>query len=391
MGKHLFLAHSAAPSGAELALLRLSEHLPPAKTVIMFAEHGGLIERYREAAVDVIVREALAGKVNRDDRSIAKKLAAIRSYISYGWKLGEWVNDSDITLIVANSFKSLLYGFVAAARARIPLVWSVHDRISSDYFHWADALLIRTLGLILPSAYIVNSQTTLDTVWAGNKPRIICPPGIERSAAPRAANDKSSVLTQVAMVGRLSPWKGQLLFIEAFNRVFKNTSVKAVVAGGALFGEHEYAAQVHATAAGSECADRISFSGNVNNVDQILHDSQILVHSSIIPEPFGAVVIEGLNAGCAVIATKPGGPSEVITDGHNGVLVQCGNVDAMESALRLLAENHKLREKLAENGAIRARDFDIRKIAQSLTTWLHSIEVGDATEKFSKSIPDKVR
>lgn len=390
MGKHLFLAHSAAPSGAELGMLRLTEQLPSARTVVMFAEDGPLINRYRDAGVDVVVREAVVGSISRQERSLARKITAIADFVRYGWRLGRWATESGVTLIVANSVKSLVYGSVAALRARVPIVWSVHDRISADYFRWTDALLIRAAGRILPAAYIVNSQSTLDTIWYGKKPTLISPPGITPTSNGRAREDRTESLDQIVMVGRLSPWKGQLLFIEAFSRVFADTTVKAVIVGDALFGEHKYAEQVRAAAAQSACSERIIFTGNVTDVRQILLNSQILVHASIIPEPFGSVVVEGLDAGCAVIATTPGGPSEVISDGHNGILVPCGDVDAMESALRTLVENAVLRQTLAKNGSARSIDFDVRTVARSMTTWLEAVESGAPTERNSSSIPEKV-
>lgn len=389
MPKHLFLAHSAAPSGAELSLLRLAAQLPPDKTVVIFAEDGPLIQRYRDAGVEVITQKTVVKNVSRHERSLLRKFSALAAFAQYGWRLGEWAKRNQVTLIVANSVKSLIYGAVAAAYCRVPIIWSVHDRISPDYFRWLDALLIRTIGRILPSAYIVNSQATLETVWTGKKPALISPPGIIPSVAGELPPKNVSRLSQIAMIGRLSPWKGQLLFIEAFDRVFSNTDVRAVVVGDALFGEHEYAASVREFAAQTLSAERIRFTGNIKNVTEILRDSQILVHASIIPEPFGSVVIEGLDAGCAVIATTPGGPSEVITPGYDGLLVPCGNLSAMEEAMRLLAKDHGLRQKIASTGLIRAKDFDIRGIAQSLTSWLDAVEAGQVKNTLARSVPDR--
>lgn len=391
MGKHLFLAHSAAPSGAELAMLRLTEQFPSDKVVVMFAEDGPLISRYRDAGIDVVVRVASAGSISRQERSVVRKLSAVLDFIRYGWRTGKWASESGVTLIVANSIKSLIYGSVAALRAQVPIVWSVHDRISPDYFRWIDALITKAVGRLLPAGYIVNSQSTLDTIWCGKKPTLISPPGIIPTRHGRAIENEFEGLNQIVMVGRLSPWKGQLLFVEAFRRVFSDTNVQAVIVGDALFGETEYAERLHAAAAESGCAERIIFTGNVTDVRPILLESQILVHASTIPEPFGSVVVEGLDAGCAVIATSPGGPSEVISSGYNGMLVPCGDVDAMEAALRVLADNAALRRKLALNGPARSVDFDVRNLARTMTAWLEAVETRRPMRRNSSSIPEKVQ
>ncbi|MEE9094710.1 glycosyltransferase family 4 protein [Pseudarthrobacter phenanthrenivorans] len=388
MEKHLFLAHSAAPSGAELALLRLARQLPAAKTVVMFAEDGPLIDRYRLAGVEVLVREVTAENVGRGERSVLRAAGAIVSYIRYGWQLGSYVKGNEISLVVANSVKSLVYGAVAAARARVPIVWSVHDRISDDYFRRSHALLIRLLGRFVASAYIVNSRATLETIWPGGKPVLISPPGIDVGSPVELVERQESV-EQVVMVGRLSPWKGQHHFIEAFDRAFSGTSVKAVIVGDALFGEADYANALRDKVKLGQSSDQISFTGAITDVRSVLLESQILVHASTIPEPFGSVVVEGLDAGCAVIATCPGGPSEVISHGHDGLLIPCDDAVSLESALIKLDEDPELRKKLARNGPIRSRDFDVKRLAESMSLWLDGVQARSPLPKVTSGIPPK--
>src|ERR1700704_3441600 len=83
----------------------------------------------------------------------------------------------------------------------------------------------------------------------------------------------------------------------------------------------------------------------------------ILVHASIIPEPFGQVVIEGMAAGLPVVAAGAGGPAEVIEDGVTGILYPPGDVGALASALRKLAAKPHLRERLGRAGRVQAAAF----------------------------------
>ena len=43
------------------------------------------------------------------------------------------------------------------------------------------------------------------------------------------------------IVGRLSPWKGQDVFLRAFAKAFPDGDTQAVVIGSAMFGEDDYA------------------------------------------------------------------------------------------------------------------------------------------------------
>jgi glycosyltransferase involved in cell wall biosynthesis len=78
---------------------------------------------------------------------------------------------------------------------------------------------------------------------------------------------------------------------------------------------------------------------------------------SLWAEPFGTVVCEAMSRGRPVIATKPGGHTDMVVDGETGLLVERGNVEALAGAMRVLLENADERERLAAAAAIRARQF----------------------------------
>jgi glycosyltransferase involved in cell wall biosynthesis len=59
----------------------------------------------------------------------------------------------------------------------------------------------------------------------------------------------------------------------------------------------------------------------------------VLVHASIVPEPFGQVVIEGMAVGTPVVATRGGGVTEIIEDGITGTLVSMGSAEEMADAV----------------------------------------------------------
>jgi glycosyltransferase involved in cell wall biosynthesis len=89
----------------------------------------------------------------------------------------------------------------------------------------------------------------------------------------------------------------------------------------------------------------------------------ILVHASLSPEPFGQVVIEGLAAGVPVIATRGGGPSEILTHGVDGLLYEPGDVTGLAALLNELSRDSEQRERLRKQGKRRARDFSPAVIA----------------------------
>jgi glycosyltransferase involved in cell wall biosynthesis len=65
----------------------------------------------------------------------------------------------------------------------------------------------------------------------------------------------------------------------------------------------------------------------------------IVVHASIEPDPYPNVVIEGMAAGRPVIASKLGGPLEMIEHMSNGVLIEPNKPDLLADSIYSLIEN----------------------------------------------------
>jgi glycosyltransferase involved in cell wall biosynthesis len=177
----------------------------------------------------------------------------------------------------------------------------------------------------------------------------------------------------VGIVGRLAPWKGQHVFLDAFARAFPDGDECALVIGDALFQEEDYAARLHHQADELGIASRVTFRGFRADVPAELADLDVLVHASVIPEPFGQVVVEGMAAGLPVIATDAGGPAEIITPGTDGVLVPLGDAPALAAALRRLAADRGLRARLGSAARARATDFSADAIAAQMAAMYHEI------------------
>jgi glycogen synthase len=81
-------------------------------------------------------------------------------------------------------------------------------------------------------------------------------------------------------------------------------------------------------------------------------------------EPWGLVPLEAMAVGRPVVATATGGAAEYLVDEHNALVVAPGDADALAAAVRRLAEDGSLRERLREGGAETARRYDQRAFEQ---------------------------
>ena len=92
----------------------------------------------------------------------------------------------------------------------------------------------------------------------------ISPPG----PGPRPFRPRPGL--RVGIVGRLSPWKGQDVFLRAFAVADLPTPSSAVLIGSAMFGEEEYERSLHRLAEDLGITDRVDFRGFVDDVPRLL-------------------------------------------------------------------------------------------------------------------------
>ncbi|WP_411374114.1 glycosyltransferase [Arthrobacter sp. MPF02] len=174
---------------------------------------------------------------------------------------------------------------------------------------------------------------------------------------------------KLLMMGRISPWKGQLKFLEALvllQNQLGNTNWHADIVGGSLFGESEYEKQIRDFLKVHSLERKVSMHGHVKDVTPYLAASNIVVHSSILPEPFGQVIAQGMAAGRAVIAANSGGPLDIITPNQDGVLVDPANTSAFAAALHELVLDSDRRETLGRAAKEKAKRYAVALVTEQV-------------------------
>lgn len=105
--------------------------------------------------------------------------------------------------------------------------------------------------------------------------------------------------------------------------------------------------------------ERVFFGGFIEDVERVLHGAYAALNFSRA-ESFSMTVLEACAAGLAVVATRSGGPGEIIVDGVTGLLVPVSDHAAMARALRFLVEHP---QKTAEMGSA-AKHFVSHKFSR---------------------------
>ncbi len=345
----VFLDHVARMSGGEIALLRLLPHLSRVSAHVILGEEGPLADRLSQAGVSVEVMEIArsARDVRKDSLGAtgASPAATIHTLI-YTLRLAARLRRLKPDVVHTNSLKSGVYGAIAARLAGVPVVWHLRDRVSEDYLPRPAVRLVRIFIGRLADGVIANSQATLETVRPSSRNRVhrMIPDSVELpplvDAGPRAPG------AVFGMLGRIAPWKGQDLFLRAFAGAFPDGSERAVIVGTPMFGEEPFEDELRELSSELGLDGRVEFRGFRDDIWGELASFDVLVHASVIPEPFGQVVLEGMAAGLAVIASDEGGPAAIISDGRTGLLFHSRDPDSLGDAMRELRDDPQRRERL---------------------------------------------
>ena len=152
----------------------------------------------------------------------------------------------------------------------------------------------------------------------------------------------------IASAGRLNSQKNFFMLIDAFETVFKRyKNIELRIYGHA--GDGRIKKQLEEHIEKKDLNNVIKLMGTTNDMKSMLESIDLYVLSSDY-EGMPNSLMEAMAAGVPCVSTDcPTGPSDLIQDGENGLLVPVNDAKAMSGAIeKMLFQLDK--EKLAENG-----------------------------------------
>ena len=164
------------------------------------------------------------------------------------------------------------------------------------------------------------------------------------------------------MAGNLKRWKGQHVLLDAVARLPATARERCHVAlaGAVPLDGQAYEAELHERVERAGVRDRVHFLGARDDVPALMGAADAVVHASIRPEPFGLVVVEAMALGKPIVASRLGGPAEIVTPGA-GLLFDPAEPAELARILQQLMEDASLRRALGDQGRERAEWFSIER------------------------------
>jgi glycosyltransferase involved in cell wall biosynthesis len=299
-------------------------------------------------------------------KELRKSLSSIIGYLPMlllnTIRLNRLIRESKIDFLVCNDFYNLL-----------PITHCVlFKKISYlSYVRFLPSKLPRTLVQLwfgLHNHYakkiIVVSQAVKRELPASEKVIIIYNelPDVDVSYTP----PESTIILYPA---NYISGKGQEHALKAFAKIhtkYPQWTLRFVGGDMGLEKNKTYKKSLEAMGANLGIQNQVQWNGFSNNVKEEYLNAGLVLNFST-SESFSLTCLEGLFYGRPVIATRCGGPEEIIDDSKTGLLVPVSNVEEMASAIDSLLKNETLREKIATSAyrAVRQK-FDYQNTVERL-------------------------
>lgn len=356
----------ASAGGSDTCLYFLLKNLNQSKyePYLLYRDSSNLVEELRELNINLI---QLPDKIRKSYYIHLEKSAEISSqnpkktktikklYLKSG-KVGILLNDLKY---IIKKIPEIIQFALIIYRNKIDIIHTNHDISSDNTMVYASMLLKKKIvshnrGLYIPRLVDIYLSKYIDeiicmsdfskSVYVENgvsekKCKTIYD-GIDIKKFTSTKNDEQNLT--IGCIGRIEEWKGQQVLVDAAEIIVKTIpEIKFM-----LIGTGDYENVIRAKVKEKGLDNNFEFTGHVTNVKDYIEKCTIIVHTSIVPEPFGMVILEAMALEKLVIATNFGGPVEIINNEEDGFLIPAENPQILAEYIMKLAKDPVLREKI---------------------------------------------
>lgn len=266
-------------------------------------------------------------------------------------------------IIHAHGARAGLIARVVAPR-RAKTVYTEH-RIDDDFFltnfinDWLQKKILakqnhKTDLIIAVSSsvkkFLLNQNSDL-----GQKIKLI-PNAIDEDRLSKISRKQSTKSVHrapvIGNIGNLNVQKGHIYLIEAMKKVRDAFPLATLE----IIGDGEEKDILEDQIKKLNLGKNVTLFGYRHDIDKFTQGWDVFVSSSIA-ETFGIVILEAMQAGVPIVATKVGGVPDIITHQKNGILVESKNAEAIAEGIIQVLKHPPLAAKLRREAYNRVRDF----------------------------------
>ncbi len=185
----------------------------------------------------------------------------------------------------------------------------------------------------------------------------------------------------IGMVGMLHENKGHRFFLEAARIV----SAKRHDAMFLIVGDGELREELEQLVIETSLKNVVRFLGHQREIPAILQMLDVWVMASL-SETAPLSLLEAMAARKAIVITDCGGPSEIIRDGQNGVVVPPRDAPALAHAIEGMIDDPGTRLALGQNAGRESERFDIETAVTRLEQFYATTVAGQARSRSVRTV-----
>ena len=289
--------------------------------VICMSREGPLCDVLRDIGCSVnIIPLATVRREYFNLRGILNRFYVYRKSLR---ALRRIASEHKIELIYTNT-TGILTGAIFAKRTRLKHCWHVHEIIPGP--NW----LLKFYGHLLTkyADVVIAVSDAVKDHWlkANEKINMVrVYNGFDLDAYQGANWLKKEFnipddTVIIGMIARVHFWKGQTYFLDiAAQLKSRHSNLKFIMVGDAFSGYEYLYDEIRARIKFHQLEQDVIDLGYREDIARILHDFDIFILPSILPDPLPTTIIEAMSSGKPVIATNHGGAPEMLKEGKKRI------------------------------------------------------------------------
>jgi L-malate glycosyltransferase len=362
----LYMNHTSNVSGAERTLLDLLRALPDDVRPVVTSPDGRLADEVRALGIEHLkLRECnLSLKLN-----LRATPQAMLGLVRAGGEAGRLGRRTGARFVHAFSVRSALG---CGLGSNVQLVAHAHDALGRGGASRAVAEVLsrRSRVILAASPYVADRLPRgrhRAPVSVVDNPVDLerFDPSRIRGEGVRAELGISPTASVLAVVGQITPWKGQDVAVQTLAAIRRQgIDAHLLLVGGAVFTDamtrHDnlaYYASLEALRGSLSLEDKVHFLGEREDVPAVLAATDL----TLVPsweEPFGRIVVESMAMGVPVLATNQGGPADILRDG-GGLTLDPHDSGAWIDTVAELLRDPRRRTEVAKTGSGALTRFEL--------------------------------
>lgn len=362
--------------GSFFSLLYLVSGLDKKKynPIVVFHSEHSLLDKYHEAGIEtIIIPKPVPTNISKSNNPLLKVfypfvkifqkgINFIKFYPLTGIRYAVLMKRRRIDILHLNN--SIIRNndwMLGAQLARIKCI--THERGINNYYPPMSRYYAKRLDAIICISNAVRDNLAEKNIDHGNMVTIynaIDPDVVRVDISEAEIRRKHSIadnITLLGVIGNIKEWKGQETIVRAMADIIKlYPDTACLLVGDTAVNDMYYKTHLQKLITQLGLEDNIIFTGYTKNVANYLNVLQLVVHTSVDPEPFGRVLIEAMSMKKPVLGTRAGAVPEVIDEGITGYTFSPGDHLTLSKLIIELLANPEIARSMGEKGCQRLID-----------------------------------